>query len=63
MGKKWADMSNGEKAQQTFNDIKARQEKRERERLEGIKQADNFMFNNMAKAKKKKDGIRAKCYR
>lgn len=63
MGKKWEDMSNKEKAEKTFKDIQARKDKREMDRLEGIKQADNFMFGNMAKAKKKKEGIRAKCYK
>lgn len=63
MGKKWEDMSNKEKAEKTFKDIQARKVKKEKDRLEGVKQADNFMFGNMAKAKKKKDGIRAKCYK
>lgn len=56
-------MSNKEKAEKTFNDIQARKVKKEKDRLEGVKQADNFMFGNMAKAKKKKDGIRSKCYK
>lgn len=63
MGKKWADMSNSERAEQTFNDIKARQERRERERLEGIKQADDFIYSHKQKSIKSKNKIRCKSYK
>ena len=37
MVKNWENMSNKERAEQTIKDIKARQEKREQERLRGNK--------------------------
>lgn len=63
MGKNWEEMNNKERAEQTFNDIKKRQDKRERERLEGIKQADDFIFSHKQKTIKRKNKIRCKCYK
>lgn len=54
MVKNWDDMSNKERAEQTIKDIKARQEKREQERLKGIDDADNYMFGSMYKNQRRK---------
>ena len=54
MVKNWEDMSNKERAEQTIRDIKARQEKREQERLKGIEDADNYMYGSMYKNHRRK---------
>lgn len=61
--KSWEEMNSHERAEMTFKDIEKRQAKREKERLEGIKQADAFMFKQKLKALKKKDKIRSKSYK
>ncbi len=55
----WEYMSNRQRAEQTFRDIKRRQERK----LIGIREADNFMYDNMSQAKKKRDKIRSRQYR
>ena len=57
--KSWEDMTNAERAEQTFRDIKLRQERRK----VGVREADNFMFNNILKAKRKRGKITSKKYR
>ena len=55
----WEYMSNRQRAEQTFRDIKRRQERK----LIGIREADNFMYDNMSQAKKKRDKISSRQYR
>ena len=55
----WEYMSNRQRAEQTFRDIKRRQERK----LIGRREADNFMYDNMSQAKKKRDKIRSRQYR
>lgn len=55
----WEDMSNKERAEQTYRDIKLRQERR----AIGISEADNFIFSQMSKAEKKRNKIRHRQYR
>lgn len=57
--KAWESMTNAERAEQTFRDIKLRQERRK----VGIREADAFMFANISNAKKRRDKITAKKYR
>ena len=57
--KSWEEMTNAERATQTFRDIKLRQERRK----VGVREADSFMFNNILKAKRKRDKITSKQYR
>lgn len=57
--KSWEEMTNAERAEQTFRDIKLRQERRK----VGVREADSFMFNNILKAKRKRDKITSKKYR
>lgn len=57
--KAWEDMTNAERAAQTYRDIKLRQERRRA----GVREANNFMFNNILKAKRNRDKITAKKYR
>lgn len=57
--KSWEEMTNAERAAQTFRDIKLRQERRK----VGAREADSFMFNNILKAKRKRDKITSKKYR
>lgn len=57
--KSWEEMTNAERAEQTFRDIKLRQERRK----VGVREADSFMFNNILKAKRKRDKITSKQYR
>ena len=57
--KAWEDMSNKEKAEQTFKDIKRRQTLREK----GEKDAANYGFEQAAKANFRKSKIRCKSYR
>ena len=57
--KAWESMTNAERAEQTFRDIKLRQERKRT----GVREADNFMFNNILKAKRNRDKITAKKYR
>lgn len=57
--KSWEEMTNAERAAQTFRDIKLRQERRK----VGVREADSFMFNNILKAKRKRDKITSKQYR
>lgn len=57
--KAWEDMTNAERAAQTYRDIKLRQERRRA----GAREANNFMFNNILKAKRNRDKITAKKYR
>lgn len=52
-------MSNKERAEQTFKDIKKRQELRK----QGERAAKDFIFERMGQAKKERDKIRSKCYR
>lgn len=52
-------MTNAERAEQTFRDIKLRQERR---RI-GVREADTFMFTQINNAKKKRDKIISKKYR
>ena len=52
-------MSNKERAEQTLRDLKLRQERRNK----GNKEADNFVFEQINKAKKSRDKIRSKKYR
>lgn len=55
----WAYMTNAEKAEMTIRDIKLRQQ---RKRV-GIREANNFIFDNVNRAKKNRDKITAKKYR
>ena len=57
--KSWEEMTNAERAEQTFRDLRLRQERRRA----GVREADNFMFNNILKAKRNRDKITAKKYR
>ena len=57
--KAWEDMTNAERAEQTFRDLRLRQERRRA----GAREANNFMFNNILKAKRNRDKITAKKYR
>ena len=50
-------MTNRERAEQTYRDIKKRQERREA----GTREADSFMFDNILKANR--DKIKNKKYR
>ena len=52
-------MTNAERAAQTYRDIKLRQERR----IAGVREANNFMFNKILKAKRNRDKITAKKYR
>ena len=54
--KAWESMTNAERAAQTYRDIKLRQERRRA----GVREANNFMFNNILKAKRNRDKITAK---
>ena len=47
--KTWESMTNTERAEQTYRDIKLRQERR---RI-GVREADTFMFTQINNAKKK----------
>lgn len=47
--KAWESMTNAERAEQTYRDIKLRQERR---RI-GVREADTFMFAQINNAKKK----------
>lgn len=55
----WESMTNAERAEQTFRDIKLRQERKRT----GVRAANDFMFNNILKAKRNRDKITAKKYR
>jgi hypothetical protein len=57
--KAWESMTNAERAEQTYRDIKLRQERR---RI-GVREADTFMFTQINNAKKKRDKIISKKYR
>ena len=57
--KAWEEMSNRERAEQTYRDIKRRQEMRK----VGAREADSFMFDNILKAKRNRDKINSKKYR
>ena len=57
--KAWESMTNAERAEQTYRDLRLRQERRRA----GVREADNFMFNNIIKAKRNRDKITAKKYR
>ena len=57
--KAWESMTNAERAEQTYRDLRLRQERRR----PGVREADNFMFNNILKAKRNRDKITAKKYR
>ena len=57
--KAWESMTNAERAAQTYRDIKLRQERRRA----GVREANDFMFNNILKAKRNRDKITAKKYR
>ena len=57
--KSWEIMTNAERAEQTYRDLKLRQERRKI----GIREADPFMFGNILNAKKIRDKITAKKYR
>lgn len=57
--KAWEGMTNAERAAQTFRDLRLRQERRRA----GVREADNFMFNNILKSKRNRDKITAKKYR
>lgn len=57
--KAWESMTNAERAEQTFRDIKLRQERRK----VVIREADAFMFGNISNAKKRRDKITSKKYR
>ena len=52
-------MTNAERAEQTYRDLRLRQERRRA----GVREADNFMFNNILKAKRNRDKITSKKYR
>ena len=55
--KSWEEMTNAERAEQTFRDL------RQERRRAGVREANNFMFNNILKAKRNRDKITAKKYR
>lgn len=57
--KAWESMTNAERAEQTYRDLRLRQERRRA----GVREADDFMFNNILKAKRNRDKITAKKYR
>ena len=57
--KAWEEMTNAERSEQTYRDIKLRQERR---RI-GVREADTFMFTQINNAKKKRDKIISKKYR
>lgn len=57
--KAWEEMSNAERAEQTYREIKLKQERR---RI-GVREADTFMFTQINNAKKKRDKIISKKYR
>ena len=57
--KTWESMTNAERAEQTFRDIKLRQERKRA----GTRAANDFMFNNILKAKRNRDKINSKKYR
>ena len=57
--KAWESMTNAERAEQTYRDLRLRQERRRA----GVREANNFMFNNILKAKRNRDKITAKKYR
>ena len=52
-------MSNRERAEQTYRDIRRKQELRKA----GTREADSFMFDNILKAKRNRDKIKNKKYR
>ena len=52
-------MTSKERAEQTYRDIKRRQEMRKT----GAREADSFMFDNILKAKRNRDKINCKKYR
>ncbi|MBP3930685.1 MAG: hypothetical protein J6D47_14130 [Peptostreptococcaceae bacterium] len=57
--KSWEEMSNRERAEQTYRDIRRKQELRNA----GTREADSFMFDNILKAKRNRDKIKNKKYR
>ena len=57
--KSWEEMTNAERAARTFRDKNIR---KERKKI-GVREADSFMFNNILKAKRKRDKITSKQYR
>lgn len=57
--KSWEKMSNRERAEQTYRDIRRKQELRNA----GTREADSFMFDNILKAKRNRDKIKNKKYR
>lgn len=57
--KPWEEMSNRERAEQTYRDIRRKQELRKA----GTREADSFMFDNILKAKRNRDKIKNKKYR
>lgn len=59
MIKTWEQMSNRERAEQTYRDIRRKQELRNA----GTREADSFMFDNILKAKRNRDKIKNKKYR
>ena len=59
MIKTWEQMSNRERAEQTYRDIRRKQELRK----VGTREADSFMFYNILKAKRNRDKIKNKKYR
>ena len=56
-------MTPAEWKNKTIADLYERQKKREAEKLKGEKSADSFLAERRLKSKKKKDRIRAKCYK
>ena len=59
MIKTWEQMSNRERAEQTYRDIRRKQELRKA----GTREADSVMFDNILKAKRNRDKIKNKKYR
>ena len=59
MIKTWEQMSNRERAEQTYRDIRRKQELRNA----GTREADSFMFDNILKAKRNRGKIKNKKYR
>ena len=57
--KSWEEMSNRERAEQTYRDIRRKQELRNA----GTREADSFMFDNILKAKRNRGKIKNKKYR
>ena len=53
--KAWESMTNAERAEQTYRDLRLRQERRRA----GVREADNFMFNNILIANRNWDNITA----